>query len=257
MTTVARKPAYHRIADLVRDLIATGRLDPHEAIPSERRLSEEHGVSRMTARQAIALLEREGWVYRRSKSGTFVSEPRIPLRVGSFSDEIVRRGRRPGARVLSAALERPPAVVAGALGVDPADSVYALVRLRSADGEPLAIETTYLPGDVCSGLLGERLDGSLWALLRELAGLVPTRAEAAIEAVALDSLAARRLGAAREAPGIMLTRRTFDSEGRCFEFARDLYRGDRAELRVEASIAEEAPCPDPAMLMGVRAWGSG
>lgn len=244
-------PAYLRIAGSVRARIERGELGPHTPVPSERALSAEHGVSRMTARQALGHLEREGWVYRRRDRGTFVAEPRIPLRVGSFSDEIARSGHRPGARVLHAGVEEAEAGVAAALGLARGDRVHALQRLRTVDGEPLAIESTWFPEALCPDLLSGPLDGSLWAVLGERAGLVPTRAEAAIEAVALDERDAHRLRTRTDGPGILLTRRTFDADGRPFEFARDLYRGDRAELRVEALISASEPLADP-LLLGVR-----
>ena len=72
-------PRYIAIAALVRDRIATEQLGPHTLLPSERELAEQHGVSRMTARQALSLLESEGVVYRKPPRGTFVAEPRVRL----------------------------------------------------------------------------------------------------------------------------------------------------------------------------------
>ncbi|MFD0855394.1 GntR family transcriptional regulator, partial [Actinomadura adrarensis] len=83
----ATSPRYVVIAGELRDRITSEKLAPHTLLPSERELSEIHGVSRMTARQALALLEKEGYVYRRPPRGTFVAEPRVPFHVGSFSDE--------------------------------------------------------------------------------------------------------------------------------------------------------------------------
>jgi GntR family transcriptional regulator len=245
-------PSYLRIAEHIRARIASGELEPHTMVPSERRLSEEFEVSRMTARQALALLEREGWVYRSRPRGTFVAEPRIPLRVGSFTSEIARTGRRPGAQLLHAVVEAPESSVAAALGLAADAKVHALERLRTADGEPLAIERTWFPVSVCPDLLDGPLDGSLWAVLQEKSGIVPSRAAASIEAVALDSISAQRLRARDKEPGILLTRRTFDVEGRPFEFARDLYRGDRAELYVDTAIQSDEPLSEPSLLLDVR-----
>ena len=93
-------PRYIAIAALVRDRIATEQLGPHTLLPSERELADQHGVSRMTARQALSLLESEGVVYRRPPRGTFVAEPRVRFHIGSFSEEVSRLGRRPAARLL-------------------------------------------------------------------------------------------------------------------------------------------------------------
>jgi GntR family transcriptional regulator len=229
-------PAYIRIAIHLRDRIDSGELEPNMLVPSERELARTFGVSRMTARQALGVLEREGVVYRRTPRGTFVAEPRLPMRIGSFSDEVVRLGRRPGAELLWAEIQLPTPLAAQALGLALDAPVHALRRLRRADNEAIAIETTYFPAGLTPGLLDQPLDGSLWAILRREHGIVPTRASATLEVVALDDVAARQLGLRSAAPAFLLTRRTLDQNDRCFEFARDLYRADRVEFQIEAPI---------------------
>jgi GntR family transcriptional regulator len=238
----ASSPAYLSIAAELRDRIEAGELAPGALIPSEREMSGSFGVSRMTARSALAVLEHEGYVARRPPRGTFVAEPRIPMRIGSFSDEIVRRGRRPGAELLWVERQEPTPLVAQALDLPAGAFVHALQRLRRVDDEPLAIETTYFPEDRTPGLLDLPLGGSLWELLREHHGIQATRAEATLEVVALDDNASRRLGVRAAASGILLIRRTYDQDGRCFEYARDLYRADRTAFQMEADLpAPPAP----------------
>src|SRR2546421_12333501 len=85
----------------VLDLIES--LGVGEAIPSERQLSADLGVSRLTLRAALDELAREGYVIRRRGSGTFVSEPKIAqeLTMTSFTEDMRRRGMQPGSRTLS------------------------------------------------------------------------------------------------------------------------------------------------------------
>ena len=82
--------------DSVLDLIDS--LGVGNAIPSERQLSADLGVSRLTVRAALDDLVREGYLVRRRGSGTFVSQPKIAqeLTMTSFSEEMRRRGMRPG-----------------------------------------------------------------------------------------------------------------------------------------------------------------
>jgi GntR family transcriptional regulator len=158
------------------------------------------------------------------------------MRIGSFSDEVVRLGRRPGAELLWAEIQLSTALVAHELGLALGDPVHVLRRLRRADDEAIAIETTYFPSGLTPGLLDQPLDGSLWAILRREHGIVPTRASATLEVVVLDDVAARQLGVRSAAPAFLLTRRTLDQDGRCFEFARDLYRADRVEFQIDTPI---------------------
>jgi GntR family transcriptional regulator len=250
--SAGRQPVYLAIASELRVRIERGEIPPHAPVPSERELSQTFGVSRMTARNAVGQLEKEGYVYRRPPRGTFVAEPRIPLRIGSFTDEVVRAGRQPGAQVLWAETTVPTAAVRQALDLRAGERVHGLQRLRRADGEPLAVETTYFPESLCPDLLDGPLDGSLWAVLRERAGIVPAHAAATIEAVAIDAASARHLGVAPGSFGLLLLRRSFDAGERCFEVARDLYRADRAEFHIDARIPSDADRTDPAQLVTVR-----
>src|SRR5919112_3558375 len=86
-----------RVLDLIE------RLGVGEAIPSERQLSVDLGVSRLTVRAALDELVRAGLLDRRRGSGTFVREPKIAqeLTMTSFSEDMVRRGMRPGSKTLS------------------------------------------------------------------------------------------------------------------------------------------------------------
>src|SRR6266704_5824093 len=91
----------------VLDLIE--QLGVGTAIPSERQLSADLGVSRLTVRAALDDLAREGYLIRRRGSGTFVSEPKIAqeLTMTSFTEDMRRRGMKPGSRTLQ--LEVVPA----------------------------------------------------------------------------------------------------------------------------------------------------
>lgn len=229
-------PAYVSIAAALRDRIAVDGLSPHTLLPSERELCEEFGVSRMTARHALTLLENEGAVYRRPPRGTFVAEPRVTFRIGSFSDEITRVGLHPGAQVLWSEEQTASTMVAEALDLEMPARVNALQRLRYADAEPIAIETTYFAAEVTPGLLDGPLDGSIWAVLAQRYGVVATDARATLQSIVIDDSSCGRLGVRTASTGILLERRTFDADGRCFEFARDVYRADRATFEVSAAI---------------------
>jgi len=235
-------PAHARIAAALRRRIEDGELALGAALPSERQLASDLGVSRMTARQALMILESEGLVRRQSPTGTIVSR-RLPMRIGSFSDEVVRSGAEPGDRLLWAKLQEAPPPACEALGLRLGDHVHAISRLRTADGDPVALETTYLSALLTPGLLEVSLTGSLWEILRRQYNLAPRHALAALEVVTLDESSAALLEARVAAPGILLTRRTFANDGVCIEFARDIYRADRVRFEVSADIP--APASDP------------
>ncbi|MFJ4225719.1 GntR family transcriptional regulator [Microbacterium sp. NPDC089695] len=229
-------PAYARIADELRARIRDGRLEIGGPVPPERDLSVEFGVSRMTVRRALGVLEREGRVHRAATRGTFVSEPRVQLRLGSFSQEVARAGRHPGAELFWAEARPADDAIAEGLDVPVGASVYALQRLRRSDGEPLAVETTYYRADLVPGLLDGDLSGSLWDEVRSRYGLRVSRTTAALEVVVLERETSAHLGAQPTSGGLQLTRRSFLSTGECLEFAVDVYRADRVSLVIERTV---------------------
>src|SRR5438874_10348930 len=125
-----------------------------DSIPSERRLSTDFGVSRLTIRAALDELVREGYLVRRHGSGTFVGQPKIAqqLTLTSFSEDMRRRGMLPDSRTLSLENVHAGARVGRALNVSPDERVFQITRLRLADGEPMALETLHVPVSVAPGL---------------------------------------------------------------------------------------------------------
>jgi GntR family transcriptional regulator len=230
-------PRYIAIAAQVRDRIIVDQLGPHTLLPSERELAELHQVSRMTARQALSLLENEGVVYRRPPRGTFVAEPRVRFHIGSFSEEVSRLGRHPAARLLWAEHQEPTPAVRLALGLDDDAGVHAFHRLRSVDDVPFALETTFLPADLTPGILDLADEGSLWATLRNRYGIELSRSTAVLESIVLDDASSAQLGVRPGSAGTLLTRTTVDTGGRHVEFARDVYRADRASFEVSVDLS--------------------
>jgi GntR family transcriptional regulator len=229
-------PRYIAIAESVRDRIVTDQLGPHTLLPSERELAQQHQVSRMTARQALTLLESEGVVYRKPPRGTFVAEPRVRFHIGSFSEEVVRLGLRPAARLLWAQSQQPSPLVRAALKLDDDAAVHVFHRLRTVDDVPFALETTYLPAELTPGILDGADEGSLWAQLRDRYGINLARSTAVLESIVLDDASSAQLNLRPGSAGTLLTRRTLDTAGRCVEYARDIYRADRTAFEVSENL---------------------
>lgn len=232
-------PLYLWLAELLREQIEAGRLDAHGPVPSERVLSERYDVSRMTARHALETLTLEGYLYRHPRRGTFVAEPRLRFSLGSFTRYMTDADRTPGTEVLSAATVDPDPLVAAQLGVPAGGRVHVLQRLRSAMGEPVAIENIQLSAARFPDLLEQELAGSLWALLRERYAARPAKADARVLAVTLDRFEAEALGVKAGSPALVLARTVYDTGGAVLELARDVYRGDRTEFEVTAPVEDE------------------
>ncbi len=231
-------PMYLQVYQGLARLIEDGTLERGSALPGERDLARQLGVSRVTVRQALRLLEEGGQLVRKQGSGTFVAESRIlqPLSaLSSFSDDMRSRGLTPGARVLSLERTRPSPQEAMNLALKPSGEVWRLKRLRTADGHPLAIEISTVPMEMLPQVSRAALEsGSLYALLRE-GGHAPVRAMQHLRATAADSETSRLLELSVGAPLLSTERVTWDAGGRTLEYARSQYRGDRYDFLVELS----------------------
>ena len=148
------------IRDQVLELIEN--LEVGDAIPSERLLGSDLGVSRLTVRAALDELVREGRLTRRRGAGTFVAEPKVAkgMTITSFSDDMRQRGLTPGSRTLEFRTIPAGARLGRILHVSPSEPVLAVKRLRLADGEPMAMELLHVPEALFPGLTARDLEES-------------------------------------------------------------------------------------------------
>src|ERR1700746_110225 len=139
-------PVYKRIQDAIRKRIESSELVPGDPVASERELARMHKVSLMTARHALAGLEREGVVERRRGAGTFVAAPKIHFnKLMSYSEHMASRGLSPRSRVLVSKIVEHEPEVAARLGLPAPSALVKIERLRETGDDPFALETCYLP----------------------------------------------------------------------------------------------------------------
>jgi GntR family transcriptional regulator len=221
-----------------------------QAIPSERRLSTELGISRLTVRAAIDDLVREGYLVRRQGSGTFVSEPKIAqqLTLTSFSEDMRRRGMIPGSRTVELREIHAGALLGRALNVSPGARVVLIKRLRLADGETMAIETLHVPAPVVPGLTPQELENaSFYELLHDRYGIVIASGLQTIEPTVTNEEESALLGVPLHSPAFLFERTSRTAEGETVEFVRSVYRGDRYRLVAELSQPERSVVPSVAL----------
>lgn len=230
-----RAPKYEELRSALVDDIS-GRLRPHEALPSERDLMRSYGVSRMTVREALTRLADDGLVYRVHGAGTFVADPATiskSLHLTSFSEDIRARDMTPGSITVSAERVPVPEVVAPHLLLTTGQMVVHLERVRTADGVPMALEHVWLP----AGLVDVAVDvvalaaRSVYDRLVEV-GAGPERAEQSIRAGVLAAREAGLLDVPTGAAALVVSRTTYDVRGRAVERAESSYRADRYDFQL-------------------------
>lgn len=229
-------PLHLRLREQLILRLRSGEWVNEERIPAERTLCEMFGVSRITVRQALEALQREGWIERRQGSGTIVRIPGFEQRLDSFysfDDEIRRAGSVPSSRVLDLSVLPCTVDWAEKLGVPEGEPVLILDRLRLADGQPCASERSVVPLRYTTGITRERIEQKgLYASMRECSGIMPGKAVETIRAVALSVEQASCLGTKKGSPALMVDR-VAEWNGLAVEFCRSFVRSDKYAFRIE------------------------
>jgi len=232
-------PRYREIEAALRARIA--RLRPGQRLPSDADLCAEFGVSRMTARHAMAQLADEGLVRRDPGRGTFVADPPTHRRANSlmtFSHEMRRQGRTPSSRVVVRRVRPPADAERAALRAPYGSEVVELCRVRLADDEPVAVETAVLTGRCIAAVMAADLEtGSLHEALIG-AGILPTRGQSSIGAEAATDEDAVLLGVRAGDPLLVERRLIHDQRGRPIERTESRYAADRYGLDVGFSVED-------------------
>jgi GntR family transcriptional regulator len=225
-------PLYMQIARKLIDDVRTGRYQVDQALPSERTLSEQLNVSRVTARKAIDQLVEQGLVVRRRGSGNYIA-PRIeqPLsNLSSFSEQLQQRGYQPSSRWLKRAIVSAGTEEQLSLGLSPNSKVARLERLRLADDMVMAYEVSVLPFSVVPR--PEEIGDSLYKYL-EASGKVPARALQHIRAMNASAELARQLDVPEGQAVLFITRIAYLDSGEAVELTHSYCRSDHYDFVAE------------------------
>jgi GntR family transcriptional regulator len=225
-------PAYKKIQNSVRKRIDAAELKPGDAVASERELAKTHKVSLMTARHALAGLEREGIVERRRGAGTFVASPKIHFnKLMSYTEHMASRGLAPHSRVLVAKVVEDEQEIAARLGLPAASRMVKIARLRLTGEEPFALETCYLPAAEYSGLVAAPLGrSSLFGALQREYGVELAYADEEIDATAADPDLAEMLGLSKGAAILRIRQVIYSTKGKATIYVVGYYRSERHTL---------------------------
>jgi DNA-binding GntR family transcriptional regulator len=233
----SKLPLYQQLYEVLRSSILHGEWKPGDLIPSESELTERYQVSRITVRQVLDMLAKEGLIYRERGRGTFVAHPTVDqvlVRIVSFTEDMQQRGFEPSTRVLSASLVPAPTDIAAQLQIEPDTELVRLERLRLADGEPMSVEESYLIHRFCPGLLERNYTTMpLREALEKNYGIHWSRATQVIRAISASRDLAGKLSIRANAAVLFIERVSYSQQNTPIEFLRLYNRGDRYALQNE------------------------
>jgi GntR family transcriptional regulator len=232
----AREPKHYQLKRRLADIAAS--LPAGSALPGERQLALDHATSRTTVRQALAALVVDGRLDRVHGRGTFVARPKVaqPIALTSYTDDMRAQGIEPATRLLALRYVKADDDLAARLRLPLGARLAYLERLRTADGEPMAVERAYLPAARFPDLRRQlERRGSLYATLEHSYGVRLGRAEETIETALATPQEAALLGVDTGLPMLLLSQLSLDTDERPVEWVRSVYRGDRYTFVAQVS----------------------
>lgn len=237
MNTIDRTntaPLYSQIYSILHDQIVNRELSPGDQLPPESELVDTFNVSRITVRNAIDMLVKEGWVYRQQGRGTFVAHPKLEYglsRIVNFTEDMKQRGFQASSRVLYAGLKKASPAVASQLQIEPAEELACIERLRLADGEPMCMEKSYMVHRYCPGILEvDYSKNSLRVMKTKKYGIIWKRATQKIRAIVPPADLASVLEMNEYTALLYIERISYSQDNVPVEYLQAYYRGDRYTL---------------------------
>ncbi|HET6319906.1 MAG TPA: GntR family transcriptional regulator [Chloroflexota bacterium] len=233
-------PLHSQLESGLRQLIYSGEVPAGSALPGELELAAELRLSRHTIRHALSALTNEGLLRRERGRGTRVVGRQISAVTErslasfyAFAWELSARGLEQRSYVLERTTSAAPEPIAQRLALPSRGQIERIVRLRTAAGEPLVLETAYLPADLASALSAEVLErGSVYDALEQQFGVRVVRAHETIQPVVLSKTLAQLLGVHAGSAAFRVERTTWSDRGPV-EWQESVLRGDRYLYSVE------------------------
>jgi GntR family transcriptional regulator len=215
------RPLYARVREQLIERIRSGEWKPGQLIANEFEIAAEFGVSQGTARKAIGDLASEGLVVRRQGRGTFVVEHTPAHVLFRFFNLFDANGVAvvPDSREVRSSLAQAGSEERAALGLEPNARVIRITRIRTRDNMPFIAETIALPEPLFPGL-AERpeMPNTLYDLFQKAYGVLVTRTDDHLSAVAAGAETAAALGVAPGAPLLRISRIAFGLDDRPVEW---------------------------------------
>lgn len=240
----SRVPYYEQLRQILESDIRTGRVAVGDQLPSEAQLCDDYDVSRTVVRQALNELSNDGLVVRYKGKGSFVSPPKVDEHLAQsltgLAEEVRARGETLTSDVLDFEQVDPPEHVAEMLRLEKGDQAIHLERVRSINGDPWVVTSTYLPASLCADVLKyDMRTRSLYAILEHELGLRLHHGHRTIEAALAGERHAALLGIPVGAPILLLKSVACLEDDRPIEYFNAWHRGDRSRFDVNLTRDSE------------------
>jgi DNA-binding GntR family transcriptional regulator len=220
-------PLYFQVSTRLEQAIRDESLPAGARLENEVSIGQRFGLSRPTVRRAIQELVDKGLLVRRRGIGTQVVHGQVTrgVELTSLYEDLAQTGQAPTTEVISREVLEANDVAAAALGLQSGSPVVRLVRLRYADGVPIAVLDNTLPGDFAEFSAEDYAQHGLYQLLRSR-GITIRVAKQRIGARSATAVESKLLSLPKGAAVLTMSRTAFDNSGRAVEFGQHCYSPD-------------------------------
>lgn len=239
----SRLPLYAQVAAELRIRIESGRWAAGQKLPTLEELEEEFGIARVTARQAIGMLEEEGLIWRKQGKGTFVAQAlpdRRWLRLATDWSSVMQMIEGSTLRLLGVApAERPPRLAED--DGRPANGYQHIRRVHVKDEQPYCVIDLYIARDLYGRAPGEFQSRLALQVFSQMPDVRIGSARQTLTIGRADLASASLLEIAVSAPTALVRRVITDATGLVIYFAEILYRGDFVKLDIDFLVHPPIP----------------
>ncbi|NVM76328.1 GntR family transcriptional regulator [Duganella sp. SG902] len=230
-------PLYTQVKENLRERILDGTYPAHAKLPAESELSTIFGVSRITVRQALSDLQKEGVIFKIPGKGTFVAKPKAfqqLTQLEGFGEAMSRMGYEIYNQVTSHKAIAATPHVAQQLQVAVGAEVTEIKRIRHLNREPVSLEVTYLAQDIGERLAREDLaTRDIFLILENDYGIALGRADLQVDAILADETLAHALRVQQGSAVLRIERLTHRADGAPLDFEYLYFRGDAFQYRLQ------------------------
>lgn len=224
-TQTDKLPLYMKFSETIQRLVQTGELAGGHFLPSEREFVQALGISRITVRKALELLESQNIVIRNRGYGTYINdqlEYHLSVAQG-FSDQVALKGKKPGSHWLEKARIPCEPDIAERLNISAGSPVFILKRVRDIDGEPVSIEESYVPASLIDDV--EHIGVSLYAYFQSQ-NIVLQRTRSWVSAQTPSQEFMTNIKTPVSLPVLVVKELAFDNTGKPVEYSINYCRSD-------------------------------
>lgn len=244
LVPIRTTPLHTQLREALRARILDGSYDAHSQMPSESELCGMFSVSRITVRQALGDLQKEGLIFKIHGKGTFVSKPKAFQNVTSlqgFAEAMSSMGYEIVNQLLSFQTLPAEGIVATRLQLAAPALVTEIRRIRLLNREPVSLEVTYLPSAIGEPLRkADLITRDIFLILENDSGIALGHADISIDAILADDDLAQALRIEEGAPVLRIERLTHDDQGRPIDYELLYFRGDAFQYRLRVDRQKAA-----------------